>query len=236
MTKRLTVSRYLRNEEGQRWEKVVNEPWEGREFLLCMAINFQRRLASSSARKSGSSMVAGLSFLRMSWVPGSFYLLLSPPEELPTSSCLKLTVHDQIFMVVLLEGEPLPGLETGLMSNTQNELFKDTRELTKQETLLERGARADSRSIRAPRRTALPRPRRLGFYGDGISFWVFSGPSLTRSPSWWCTHCSAKIDASEKDSGRLVGHMASPLDLSQTRLVGGSLLVPCSFLGSPVVK
>ena len=134
MTERLTFSRYLRNEEGQRWERLVNEPWEGREFLLCVAVNFQRRLASSSARKSSSSMVARLRFLRMSWVPGSFYLL-SSPEELPTSSCLKLTVHDQIFMVVLLEGEPLPGLETGLMSNTRNELSKETRELTKQETI-----------------------------------------------------------------------------------------------------
>ena len=137
--------------------EVVNEPWEGREFLLCVAVNFQRRPASSSARKSGSSMVARLRFLRMSWVPGSSYLLLSSPEELPMSSCLKLTVHDQIFMVVLLEGEPLPGFATGLMSNTRNELSKETRKLTKQETLLERGARAENRSIRAPRRTALPR-------------------------------------------------------------------------------
>ena len=39
----------------------------------------------------------------------------------------------------------------------RNELSKETHELTKQETLLERGARAESRSIRAPRRTAVPR-------------------------------------------------------------------------------
>ena len=34
----------------------------------------------------------------------------------------------------------------------------------------------------------------------------------------------------------MVGHVVSPFDLSGTLLVDGSLLVPCSLLGSPVVK
>ena len=34
----------------------------------------------------------------------------------------------------------------------------------------------------------------------------------------------------------VVGHMVSPLDLSQTLLVGGGLLAPCSLLGPPVIK
>ena len=34
----------------------------------------------------------------------------------------------------------------------------------------------------------------------------------------------------------VVGHVVSPLDLSQTLLVGGSLLAPCSLLGPPVIK
>ena len=75
--------------------------------------------------------------------------------------------------------------------------------------------------------------RSLRFYGDGVSFRVVSGQSccltrsLTQGPSWWHTHRSAKIDSSEKDSGRLVGHMdwrlLSPFDLSQILPVGGSL-------------
>ena len=32
------------------------------------------------------------------------------------------------------------------------------------------------------------------------------------------------------------GHMASPVDLSQTLPIGGSLLVPCSLPGPPVIK
>ena len=34
----------------------------------------------------------------------------------------------------------------------------------------------------------------------------------------------------------MVGHTVSPFDLSQTLLVGGGLLVPCSLLGPPVIK
>ena len=44
--------------------------------------------------------------------------------------------------------------------------------LTKQETLLARGAQAESSRIKEPRRTA----RSLGFSGNGISFWVVFGP------------------------------------------------------------
>ena len=36
-----------------------------------------------------------------------------------------------------------------------NELSEETQVLTKQETLLERGARAEGRKVRGPRRTAL---------------------------------------------------------------------------------
>ena len=53
-------------------------------------------------------------------------------------------------------------------------------------------------------------------------------------------HHSGKMDPSEKDSGRLVGHMdwrlLSPFDLSQILPVGGSLLIPRSLPGAPVVR
>ena len=49
--------------------------------------------------------------------------------------------------------------------------------LINQETLLGEGTWAESRRVREPRRTALPRglARSLGFYGDGISFRVVFG-------------------------------------------------------------
>ena len=49
----------------------------------------------------------------------------------------------------------------------------------------------------------------------------------TQGPSWWHVHCSAKMDNSEKDSGRLVGHvdwhLLAPFDLSRILPVGGDL-------------
>ena len=63
----------------------------------------------------------------------------------------------------------------------------------------------------------------------GLVSWFSLGIILTQGPSWWCTHCSAKLDSSKDDSGRLVGHVVSPFDLSQILLAGGGLL-------SPVVK
>ena len=50
--------------------------------------------------------------------------------------------------------------------------------LTKQETLLERGTRAESRRVWEPRGLPCHVARSLGFYGDWISFQVFSGQSL----------------------------------------------------------
>ena len=76
----------------------------------------------------------------------------------------------------------------------------------------------------------------LGFYGDGISSWVVSCQSfqLKVLPGGTCNR-SAKMDSSEEDSGRLVGHMdwrlLSPFDLYQIFPVGGSLLVQHSLPG-----
>ena len=50
--------------------------------------------------------------------------------------------------------------------------------LTKQETLLGKGTRVESRKVREPRRTALPRGLQSQVYGDGINFWVVFSQSL----------------------------------------------------------
>ena len=43
----------------------------------------------------------------------------------------------------------------------------------------------------------------LGFYGSGIIFTGGLWPIiLIQSLSWWHTHCSTKMDASERDSGK----------------------------------
>ena len=58
------------------------------------------------------------------------------------------------------------------------ELSEETHVLTKQGSLLGRGARVESSRVREPRRTALHVALSLGFYGDGVTFRVVSGQPL----------------------------------------------------------
>ena len=104
--------------------------------------------------------------------------------------------------------------------------------LTKQKILLEKGALAESSRVREPRRTALPRARSLGFYGDGISFLVVFGQS-----SWFRVLPGGAHIA--QPARRILGGSwtrVSTFDLSWTLPVGGGLLTPCSLPGPPVVK
>ena len=59
----------------------------------------------------------------------------------------------------------------------------------------------ESSRIREPRRNALPHGSQSRFYGDGITggLWPII---LIQSLSWWLTLRSAKMDASERDSGK----------------------------------
>ena len=96
---------------------------------------------------------------------------------------------------LLQEGGPLPGNETGLLSNTQKWIVWGDTCVTKQEILLGKGTRGESSRVREPRRTALPRGlHSLGFYSDGTrfqvvfsqSFWlrVLPGGSCLVQPRW----------------------------------------------------
>ena len=82
-----------------------------------------------------------------------------------TKSCQVSNPHLPALQSVLLasqmiellqKGGPLPGPESGLLSNTQNELSEVTHVLTKQEILLGKSAWVESSRLE-PRRTALPR-------------------------------------------------------------------------------
>ena len=59
-----------------------------------------------------------------------------------------------------------------------NELSEDAHVLTKQETLLRRGALAESSRLRKSWRLLCHVGHSLRFYGDEISFWVVSGRSF----------------------------------------------------------
>ena len=120
-------------------------------------------------------------------------------------------------------------LNLKLKKRERNELSKETQVLTNQETLLGR-VEVDSRRVREPRRTAV---------SDSMVMGLVSGLSLANRSDLGFFLVLCALLSQEKDSGRLVGPMAShlsPFDLSQIILVGGSLLVLRSLPGPPVVK
>ena len=106
--------------------------------------------------------------------------------------------------------------------------------LKKQEVLLGRDTRVESRRIREPRKTALPHDLQSWFYGNGIRFWVAShsdsrvlpvGARLVQ-PRWM----------QREGFWEVVGRVVSPFDLSCTLPVAGDFLVQCSLPGPPVIK
>ena len=75
--------------------------------------------------------------------------------------------------------------------------------LTEQEILLGKGTRVESSRVREHRRTALPRgSQSRGFMVMGLVSGGLWPNILIQSLSWWCTHGSAKMDVSERDSGK----------------------------------
>ena len=83
-----------------------------------------------------------------------------------------------------------------------NEPSGETPELIKHKTSLGRDSWAESWRVREPRSTALP----CGSQSRVLWRWdYFPGclwpVILTQGSSWWLTHCSAKMNASKKDSG-----------------------------------
>ena len=66
-----------------------------------------------------------------------------------------------------------------------------------------------------------------------------SGLSLANhsdSESFLVVHVLFSQDGCQREEfWEVVGQVISPFDLSQTRLVGGGLLVPCSLPGPPVI-
>ena len=65
----------------------------------------------------------------------------------------------------------------------------------------------ESRKVREPRRTALPRDLVSGFMVMGFVSRLCLAHHSDSCPSLWCKCRSAKMDSSEEDSRRLTGQM-----------------------------
>ena len=141
------------------------------------------------------------------------------------------------LMKMLQEGGPLPGPKSGLLSNAQKWIvWRDThadkardfigkehlgRELQVKET--QESCFATWLTVSGFMVMGLVPGLSLANTSDSRSFLValelFSQEGCQREGFW-----------------EMVGHVASAFDLSQTLLVGGSVLVPCSLLEPPVIK
>ena len=91
-----------------------------------------------------------------------------------------------------------------------------------------------------PRRRAAGRESPGGLPCAGFAVRFFGRPFCLRvlppqGPPRGCAHCSAKMDASEEDSGRWTD-MGASCGLCLNSLVGGGLVILCSFPGLPVSK
>ena len=86
-----------------------------------------------------------------------------PSRNLQLSEVYKMTVKQWCCQ----KGDPFQGPRVGSCLTLENELSEEAYVLTKQKTLLGRGAWEESRRVREPRRTALPR----GLQSHGLWWW-----------------------------------------------------------------
>ena len=93
------------------------------------------------------------------------------------------TVRNIFKSVLLQEAGHFPEpVKYWTRAHLSNELYKETHVLTKQETLLGRGAQAERRRLREAGRTALPHGSQSQVFGDVISFCVVFSQSFRVLP------------------------------------------------------
>ena len=133
------------------------------------------------------------------------------------------------------KGDPFQGPKVGSCLTLRSELSEETHMLIKQEILLGKGARVESRRVREPRRSVTW----LAVSGFMVMGWVsrLSLASHSDSESFLVVHALFSQDGCQRGGfWEVVGQVVSPFDLSRTLLVGGGQLVPSSLPGSLVVK
>ena len=82
------------------------------------------------------------------------------------------------------KGNLFQGMRVGSCLTLGNELSEESHMLTKRESLLGRGAWAERRRARSQGGRPCHVARSLGFYRDGIPFWVFFGQTFWLGSDW----------------------------------------------------
>ena len=138
---------------------------------------------------------------------------------------------------LLQEGGPLPGPETGLLSNIQKWLVwgdtcadKARDFIGKGRPGLEQEGKGTQENCSAAWLTV------SGFTVIGLVSRL-SLANHSNSESFLVVHALFSQDGCQREGfWEVVGQVLLPFDLSRTLLVGGGLLVPCSSPGPPVIE
>ena len=135
------------------------------------------------------------------------------------------------------KGEPLPEPQTWLLSNTWKWTVQGDSPADKGRDFIAKGCPGGEQEGKGnPENFSATWLAVSGFMVMGL----VSGLSLANhsdSGSLLAMHALLSQDGCQQEGfWEVVGHVASPLGLSWTLPVGGGLLVPCSLLGSLVIK
>ena len=138
-----------------------------------------------------------------------FNNLLTQPTELRegihSSSCTVAKEYNSQPVESRNEQErgPLPGPKTGLLYNTWKWTVWGDTWVDKARAFTGKGCPGREQEGEGTRRTVLSHASQSWILQRWDQFLGCLWPVvLTQSPSWWSIHCSAKMDTSEKDSGR----------------------------------
>jgi len=138
---------------------------------------------------------------------------------------------------MLQKGGPLPGPETGLLSNTWKWIVWGDTSADKARDFIGKGRPGGEQQDKGTQESSSATWLAVsGFMVMGS----VSGLSLANhsdSEFFLVVQALFSQDGGQREGfWEVVGHVVSPFDLSQTLPVGGGLLVPCSLPGPPVVK
>ena len=81
-------------------------------------------------------------------------------------------------MDVLQKGGPLPGPRNGLLSNTQKQILRGNTLADKARDFIGKGHPGGEQEGKGTQEDCSAMRLAVGFYGDGISFWVVFGQSF----------------------------------------------------------
>ena len=137
-------------------------------------------------------------------------------------------------MILLQETGPLPGLETGLLSNTRKWIVRGDACADKAKDFIGKGHPGGEQGGEGTQQNcSVMWLAVLGFMVMGL----VSLANHSDSESFLVVHALFSQDGCQREGfWEVVGQVVSPFDLSRTLPVGRGLLVPRSLPGPPVVK